>query len=56
MGVNVVYTYTMKSGKCSKSPKGQKAVCKKLAQQEVHYTTNRIYFTHPACTNSNKGA
>ena len=59
MGVNVVYTYTIKGRGCAaKALKGKRlrGSSEKLPQQEADYTTKGIHFAHRASTNSNKGA
>lgn len=56
MGVDVVYTQTIKGCGVVKTLKGKRlwAVGKTLAQQEADYTTKGFLFANLACTNSNK--
>lgn len=58
MGVDVVYTYTIKGRDVVKTLEGERlwAVGKALDQQEADYIARGFRFANPARTNPNKEA
>lgn len=58
MGVDVVYTYTIKGRAVVKTLEGEKlwAVGETLDQQEADYIAEGFRFANPARTNPNKEA